>query len=121
MVRDQVGMVGVANGDLFVLPAQSNAQGDCLVAIASSSCDKPQDAYDKLNCIDGKGSPCSTVPLEWDEFHVKNSYPVSFFFLGNDGNFHVANITSVANSKENTIFSPPVIIQLRNVPFLSAL
>jgi hypothetical protein len=33
--------------------AQSNVQGCCHVAAASSFCSKAQDAYDKLNCVDG--------------------------------------------------------------------
>jgi hypothetical protein len=59
--------------------AQSNVQGHCHVATASSSCTKAQDAYDKLNCI----VLCNAVKdllvevlvysHPWDEFHVNNS------------------------------------------------
>jgi hypothetical protein len=53
MVRDLVSMEGVAKGRRVLMPvrlgqAQSNVQGHCRIATASSSCTK-QEAYDKLN------------------------------------------------------------------------
>jgi hypothetical protein len=57
MVRDQVSMERVAKWRPVVLPAplgqaQSNVQGCCCGATASSSCTK-------LNCMDGEGFACS--------------------------------------------------------------
>jgi hypothetical protein len=74
--------------------AQSSMQECCYVAEASSSCVKAQDACDKLNCVDGSGSPggaclqllpLGRIPAKdllvvlvyscslWDEFRVNNS------------------------------------------------
>jgi hypothetical protein len=84
LVRDQVSTEGVAKRRPVVLraslgQAQSNVQGRCRVATASS-CAKAQDAYDELNCVNGEGSPCSgaclielrrqgRIPFEWCLFN----------------------------------------------------
>jgi hypothetical protein len=69
MVQDQASMGGVAKQGPIILPAplgqaQSDVQGCCHVATASSSCAKAQDAYDELNCVDNEGSPCSGACLQ---------------------------------------------------------
>jgi hypothetical protein len=69
MVRNQVSIKDVAKRWAVVLPAplgqaQSDVQGRCHVATASSSCTKAQDNYAKLNCVDGEESPCSSVCLQ---------------------------------------------------------
>jgi hypothetical protein len=61
MVRDQVSMEGVAAP---LGQAQSDVQGCCHLAAASSSCAKAQDAYNELNCVDGEGSSCSGACLQ---------------------------------------------------------
>jgi hypothetical protein len=69
MVLDQVSKESVSKQLPVVLAAtlgqaQSDVQGRCHVATASSSCIKAQNTYDELICIDGKGSPPSSACLQ---------------------------------------------------------
>jgi hypothetical protein len=69
MVPYPVCMEGVANRGRVVWPAppvqaQSNVQGHCCEATVSPSCIKAQDAYDELNCVGGKASPCNGACLQ---------------------------------------------------------
>jgi hypothetical protein len=143
MVWVQVSMEGVAKWWPVVLPApfgqaQSNVQVRYHVATASSSC---VDDYNEMNCVDGEGSLCSGACLQplllgWisceqlipDE--SKNSSSITlpfdlscrgFFFLGDDGDFQVAQCCFSCKSYRKHRVSSLVMILLRNIPSLSVL
>jgi hypothetical protein len=44
--------------------AQSDVQGRYHVATTSSSCDRAEDVYDELNCVDCEGSPATSAVSE---------------------------------------------------------
>jgi hypothetical protein len=122
-MQDQVSMEAVAKRWPVVLPAlleqaHSDVQRCCHVATASSSCVKAQDAYDELNSMwtfpdELKNSSSTTLP-----FGLSCR---SFFFLGDDGDFQVANCRYSCGSYRKHQISSPVMIQLTNIPSLSAL
>jgi hypothetical protein len=141
MVWDLVSMEGVAKQWHVLKPAplgqeQSDVQGHCCIATASSSCTKTQDAYDELNWVDGEGSPCSgdclqSLLLGWipcpDELKTSSSITLpfdlpccSFFSLGDD-DLQVANCCYICRSYRKHHVTSPVVIWLRNVSSLLAL
>jgi hypothetical protein len=52
---------------------QSDVQGRCRVATASSSCAKAQGAYNELNCVHGEKFPCSGEQFQMSEKQFKHS------------------------------------------------
>jgi hypothetical protein len=93
-----------------------------------------------LNCIDCEESSCSGACLQllilgWiqcEQFQMsqKNSWSITlpfdlscggFFFLGDDGNFQVADCQFCCRSYRKHNVSSPVMNQLTDVPCLSAL
>jgi hypothetical protein len=68
MMRDQVSMEAVAKRLPVVLPAplgqpQSDIQGHCHAATASSTCIRALVANKKVNYLDSVVSPCSSACL----------------------------------------------------------
>jgi hypothetical protein len=48
----------------FSWTSTEQCEGCYHVVTASSSCAKVQDAYDEMNCVDGKESPCTSACIQ---------------------------------------------------------